>query len=63
MGDVEEGPSLEGEIVRNPNVSLSPTLNKNEKVKQYIRKKTYKPTILRFWVKSDVKTLLVYNKS
>jgi len=26
-------------LVRNPSASLSPTLNKNEKVKQYIRKK------------------------
>jgi len=36
-------------------VSLSPTLNKNEKVKQYIRKKTHKPTTaLRFWVKGGL---------
>jgi len=38
--NVEEGLSLEGEIVRYPNVSLSPTLSKNEKVEQHIRKKT-----------------------
>jgi len=38
--DVEEGLSLQGEIVRYPNASLSPTLSKNEKVKQHIRKKT-----------------------
>jgi len=32
------GLSLEGEIVRNPSASLSPTLNKNEKVKQIYKK-------------------------
>jgi len=41
-------------IVRNLSVSLSFILNKNDKVKQYIKKKTYKPIVLRFWVKSDV---------
>ena len=30
---------LEGEIVRNPSVSLSLTLSRNKKVEQYIRKK------------------------
>jgi len=40
--------SLEEEIVRYSSVSLSPTLSKNEKVKQYIRKKTHKPTTSRF---------------
>jgi len=30
-------------------VSLSPTLSKDEKVKQYIRKKT-QLTVLKFWV-------------
>jgi len=54
------GLSLEGEIVRNPSVSLSPTLNKNEKVKQYIRKKTHKPTALRFWVKSGIIPLCMF---
>ena len=29
--------------VRTSSVSLSPVLNKNDKVKQYIRKKTHKP--------------------
>jgi len=38
----------EEDSVGYPSVSLSPTLNKNEKVKQYIRKKTNKPTALRF---------------
>jgi len=55
MGSVEEGLSLEQEIVRwYSSVSLSPTLSKNKKVKQYIRKKTYKPTTSRFWIESDV---------
>jgi len=34
--------------VRNPNVSLSPTLIKNEKVEYYIRIKTHKLIALRF---------------
>jgi len=41
-------------FVEYSSVSLSPTLDKNEKVEQYIRKKTYKPTILRFWVEGGV---------
>jgi len=45
---VEERLSLEGEIVRYSSMSLSPTLGRNEKVEQYIRKKTHKPTALRF---------------
>ena len=40
--NVEEGLSLEEEIVRCLSVSLSPTLSGNEKIKQHIRKKTYK---------------------
>ena len=39
------------EIVRYLSVSLSLTLDKNEKVEQHIRKKTYKPNVLRFWLK------------
>jgi len=35
-------------------------LNKNEKVKQYIRKKTHKPTVLRFWVKGGVILLCMF---
>jgi len=35
-------------------VSLSPTLSRNEKVEQHIRKKTYKPNALRFWVEDGV---------
>jgi len=54
-----KGISLEGEIVRYPSVSLSPTLNRNEKVEQYIRKKTHKPNALRFWVEGGVILLYV----
>jgi len=54
---VEEGLSLEEEIVRYPSVSLSPTSNKNEKVEQHIRKKTHKPNALRFWVEGNVISL------
>jgi len=42
---------------RNPSVSLSPTLARNEKVEHYIRIKTHKPTALRFWVESGVNAL------
>jgi len=35
-------------------------LNKIEKVKQYIRKKTHKPTVLRFWVKGGVIPLCIF---
>jgi len=36
--------------VRCPSVNLSPTLSKNEKVKQYIEKKTHKLNVLRFLI-------------
>jgi len=52
--NVEERLSLEGEIVRYSSVRLSPTLGRNEKVEQYIRKKTHRPNALRFWVEGDV---------
>jgi len=55
--NMEEGISLEEEIVRYSSVILSPTLDRNEKVEQYIRKKTHKTNALRFWVESGV-TLL-----
>ena len=48
---------LRGEIVRNPSVSLSPTLTRNEKVEHYIRIKTHKPIVLRFWVENGVSVL------
>jgi len=51
--NVEEGPALEGEIIRYPSVSLSPTLSGNEKFEQYIRKKIHKPNVLRFWVEGE----------
>ena len=43
--------------VRNPSVSLSPTLSRNEKVEHYIRIKTHKLIVLRFWVESGVNAL------
>jgi len=42
---MEEGLSLEREIVKYSSVNLSPTLDKNEKVEQHIRKKTHKPNV------------------
>ena len=44
-------------IVRYSSVSLSPTLGRNEKVEQHIRKKTHKPNALRFWVEGGVISL------
>jgi len=35
-------------------MSLSPTLGRNEKVEQHIRKKTHRPNALRFWVEGGV---------
>jgi len=52
-----KGLTLEGEIVRNLSVSLSPTLTRNEKVEHYIRTNTHKPIALRFWVESGVSVL------
>jgi len=52
-----KGLTLEGEIVRNPSVSLSLTLTKNEKVEHYIRIKTHKLIALKFWVESGVNIL------
>jgi len=51
--NVKERLSLEGEIVKNPSVSLYPTLSRNEIVEQHIRKKTHKPNA-RFWVEGGV---------
>jgi len=45
-------------IVRNPSVSLSLTLSRNEKVKYYIRIKTHKFIALR-WIESGVSVLYV----
>ena len=44
-------------VVRNPSVSLSPTLTRIEKVEHYIRIKTHKLIALRFWVESGVSVL------
>jgi len=44
-------------LVRNPSVSLSPTLTRNEKVEHHIRIKAHKPIALRFWVESGVNIL------
>jgi len=41
-------------IVRYSSVSLSPTLGRNEKVEQYIKKKTHRPNALRFWIDGGV---------
>jgi len=38
-----KGLSLKGEIVRYSSVSLNPTLSRNEKVEQHIRKRPTKP--------------------
>jgi len=46
--------SLAGEIVRPPSMSLSPTLSRNEKFEQHIRKKTHKPNALGFWIEGGV---------
>ena len=43
--------------VRNASVSLSLTWTKNKKVEHYIRIKTYKPIVLRFWVESGISAL------
>jgi len=57
---VEEGLTLEGEIVRYSSVSRSPTLGRNEKAEEHIRKKTRKPNALRFWVEGSVIPLYVW---
>ena len=51
---------LHCDLVRYPNVSLSPTLSRNEKVEQRIRKKTHKSNVLRFWVEGGVIPLYVW---
>jgi len=35
-------------------LSLEGRLGRNEKVEQYVRKKTHKPNALRFWVEGGV---------
>jgi len=60
---VEKELTLEGEIVRCSSVSRSPTLGRNEKVKQHIRKKTRKTNALRFWVEGGVISSLYVGSS
>jgi len=45
--------------VRYLSASRSPTLGKNEKIEQHIRKKTRKLNALRFWVEGGVIPLYV----
>jgi len=52
-----KGPILEGEVVRNPSVSLSFLLARNERVERYIKMKTHKPIVLKFLVESGVNVL------
>jgi len=40
--------------VENQIVSVSFTLSKNETIEHYIRVKTYKSIVLRFWIESVV---------
>jgi len=51
------GPTREIVTVRNPSVSLSPTLTRIEKVEHHIKIKVHKPIALRFWVESGVSAL------
>ena len=48
---------LDKYLVRNPSVSLSPTLTRIEKVEHHIRIKAHKPIALWFWVESGVSVL------
>jgi len=52
-----KGLTLEREMVKNLSMSLNLTLAINEKVEHYIRIKTHKPIVLRFWGESDVNAL------
>jgi len=49
----------DNEVVGNsPSVSQSPTLDRKDKVKHYIRIKTHNNIALRFWCKIGVKGLI-----
>jgi len=52
---------LRERFVRYPSVSLSPTLSRNEKVEQHIKKKTHKRNALRFWVEGGVISLCEFD--
>lgn len=54
-----KGLTLEGEILLNSSVSISPTKSRNEKVEQHIRIKTYNLITLKFWVRGSFKPLYV----
>jgi len=45
-------------VKNNPSVSQSLTSSKKDKVKCYIRLKTYDHIALRFWIKSGVKCFM-----
>jgi len=49
--------NLEWKIDRNSSVSLSLTLTINKKVKHYIRIKTHRSIVLKFWIENDVNFL------
>jgi len=52
-----KGLTLKGEIVRNPSLRLSFSFDRNEKVEHYIRIKTHKLIVLKFWIKNGVNGL------
>jgi len=45
---------LRGDVGNSPSVSQSPTLDRKDKVKHYIRIKAHNNIALRFWCKSGV---------
>jgi len=49
--------TLEEEIVKNPSMSLSSTLIKNDKVEHCIRIKTHKSITLKFWIENSISDL------
>jgi len=51
--------NVKGLILEDTSMSLSPTLSRIEKVEQHIRKKTYKPIVLKFLLESEVKQFIV----
>jgi len=46
-------------FVANPSVNISLMLSRNEKVEYHITMKTYKPIVLKFWIKSGINPLYV----
>jgi len=45
------------ESIRNPSVRLSLILGKDEKIEHYIRIKTHKLIVLKFWVENSINAL------